>query len=632
MNRRVSTPPFLSAWVWLCAYLNCAGWILSAVHQLNAAGYAIALAAGLAGAGIFRRQFFGGLNLRSGLIRTRRRCRRFFPAFFFIVAGLVLAGGGWYAPGNYDALTYRLPRVLEWLSAGHWHWIATINERMNFSGTVWEWLAAPQLALLRSDRGLFLINVIGFLFLPGMLFAIFRQLGVARRTAWTWMWLLPLGYGYATQAGSIGNDLIGAVFCLASINFGLRARSSLAASDIWTALVAAALMTGVKLSNLPLALPCLVAVWPALFQSGRHWRTAPVVAVAAVCVMVSALPIMGLNWKFTGSWTGDPHNQYQVEVANPAAAVAVNGFLVGEHALVPPVLPDSRIINKKLEGLLPVSLKQQYPRLPLHELVEIPGEDNASLGLTVTLPLLLVLAAAAAGLGRQERWKRLVSAWRPVTVAAWIALLVCLAKLGSEAIARLLLPYYALVIIPILCVPGQEHWLRGKAWRLFLMILALGVLPVLVLSAYRPLGPAITVSSRLARSHPQNHLLARLAQTYEVFSRKNDVLAPLREALPAKVKTVGLIAGGNDASYSLWRPFGQRRVVDLRADISRFLAQPATDAWVVVKENQWPKVSPVPLKIWAAEHHADMVIRVPITEVVSWGPEYWVVLHFPAKT
>ena len=34
-------PTLVLLWVWFCAYLNCAGWALSALHQLNARGYAV---------------------------------------------------------------------------------------------------------------------------------------------------------------------------------------------------------------------------------------------------------------------------------------------------------------------------------------------------------------------------------------------------------------------------------------------------------------------------------------------------------------------------------------------------------------------------------------------------------------
>ena len=45
------------------------------------------------------------------------------------------------------------------------------------------------------------------------------------RAAWHWMWLMPTGYCFLLQAGSIGNDLFGAVFALAALDFALRAAS-----------------------------------------------------------------------------------------------------------------------------------------------------------------------------------------------------------------------------------------------------------------------------------------------------------------------------------------------------------------------------------------------------------------------
>ncbi len=241
--------------------------------------------------------------------RTRRRYLQPLPAIFLGLTVLVFIGGLFCAPTNYDALTYRLPRILNWLAAGHWLWIPTLNDRMNFSGVAWEWLAAPQFALFHTDRALFLINLVSFILMPGLLFSVFRQLGVRRRVAWTWMWLLPLAGGYIMQAGSVGNDLTGAMFCLASVHFGLRARKSGRVPDVWLALLAAALMTGVKLSNLPLALPCAVAVWPAL----PHLRHSLAKSFAVLCLatLASALPILVLNQLYAGNWGGDPQNEYQ---------------------------------------------------------------------------------------------------------------------------------------------------------------------------------------------------------------------------------------------------------------------------------------------------------------------------------
>ena len=614
------------ALLWLCAWLNFTGWALSALHQLNAVGYAVSLLLFSAGCSFwkpaagfeifprpFRRNFF-------------RRFRRPLPALFLLVTVLVFLGGALYAPGNFDALTYRLPRMLSWLAAGHWCWIPTINDRMNYSGLAWEWIALPFFALGRSDRGLFLINAIGFLFLPGLLFSIFRQVGVARRVAWTWMWLLPLAYGYVTQAGSIGNDLLGTLFCLASVFFGLRARRSGNVGEVWLALLAAALMTGVKLSNLPLALPCLVAVWPALGQLRKHWLGS--LAVAGLAVVISAVPLMAVNYLNTGSWNGDPRNTYQFQIANPVAGVLGNGFLMAEQSFTPPLLPGADRLNHRLTQLLPDSLQKQFVHLGSNKLNEMPVEEGAGLGLGVTLPLVLVLGAALAGFGRAGATKSGGALLPPLALAAGISLLCYMAKMGSEAGPRLMLPYYPLALLPLWRLPAQAFLLRRRAWRVFLVLLALGVLPVLILSVSRPLWPAQSISKKLAQAHPANALLQRLATTYETYAYRNDFLAPLRAGLPADAGEIGFIAGDNDTDYSLWHPLGQRRVKYLRADLRHFLAQPNICEWVVIKENVWPAISPVPLTAWAATHHAKIVLTLPITELVSWGPENWCLLHF----
>jgi hypothetical protein len=614
-----------AAVICLCAWLNCTGWTLSALHQLNVVGYTVSLLLGVAA--------FWWWKRRTALEIFPRRttsviCRRFrlpLPAFFSFLTVLIFLGGVLYAPSNYDALTYRLPRMLNWMTTGQWSWIPTFNERMNYSGVAWEWTALPLLVLTHSDRGMFLINALGFVLLPGLLFSIFRQLGVARKVAWTWMWLLPLAYGFVTQAGSIGNDLTGVVFCLLAVHFGLSARRSDRVRDVWLAVLATALMTGVKVSNLPLALPCLVAMWPALGLLRKHFIGS--LAVAVIAVVISALPIMALNQLHTGSWNGDPQNKYGMQIKNPAAAVLGNGILLAEQSFMPPVLPGSRQVNHWIIQALPDSLKTAFPRLLLNTFNELPGEEGAGLGLGITLPLLLVLGISIYRFRHWGSLKDVFSLLPPVALTAWVSALFFLAKIGSEAGPRLLLPYYLPVMIPFLLLPAQLELLRLRAWRIFLFLAALSVLPVMVLSMSRPLWPAQSITTRLALTHPGNPTLQRLATTCTVYAHRNDLLAPIRSALPDSAREIGFIAGSNDTDYSLWRPFGQRKVRYLRPDIRRFLQNPDLE-WVVVKQNIWPEISPVSLETWAAAHHATIVATMPIVEIVSWGPENWCVLHF----
>ena len=86
-------PTLVLLWVWCCAYLNCAGWVLSAIHQLNAGGYTVVLALGLAALVCWRRstsrEFFPEIRWS----KYRRRFRRPFPLAFLILAALAFLGG-----------------------------------------------------------------------------------------------------------------------------------------------------------------------------------------------------------------------------------------------------------------------------------------------------------------------------------------------------------------------------------------------------------------------------------------------------------------------------------------------------------------------------------------------------------
>ena len=202
-------------WLGYCAWSVLLGWGLSALGCLNGWGYLAGLAVGLAalrtiGRGLVSRTFPA---IRRPFLK---RFRKLLPALYLATLVFALLGGILYPPSNYDALSYRLPRMLCWLSEERWHWIHTSYHAVNTRGSVSEWIQIPFLLLTGSDRLLFLPNVISFALLPGLVFGILMRLGVARRVAWNWMWIFPTGYCFSLQAGSIGNDLVGAtpVSCL----------------------------------------------------------------------------------------------------------------------------------------------------------------------------------------------------------------------------------------------------------------------------------------------------------------------------------------------------------------------------------------------------------------------------------
>ena len=179
-------------WIILSAWLVCTGWILSACHQLSWWGYVVSLSL-LAATLLLWKRLGSNEVAKQKYFSVRflqRRFRRPLPFVYGLCLLIAFIGGVLHAPNNYDALCYRLPRVLHWWSENQWHWIGGVNDRMDFSATGFEWLMAPLIILFKSDRLLFLINIIAYALLPGLIYLAFTQLGVARRVAWCWMWIL----------------------------------------------------------------------------------------------------------------------------------------------------------------------------------------------------------------------------------------------------------------------------------------------------------------------------------------------------------------------------------------------------------------------------------------------------------
>ena len=142
--------PFcLEIWLLYAATCSAAGWLFSFFHILNTPAYLVLhIFFFISIALLYRSQLeylFRPRTLRK--IRARffpaRRShehplslRLLLPAAFFLLAFLALIAGFIYSPNNFDALTYRLPRVLYWLQDNGWSWLHTINVRLNNRATI----------------------------------------------------------------------------------------------------------------------------------------------------------------------------------------------------------------------------------------------------------------------------------------------------------------------------------------------------------------------------------------------------------------------------------------------------------------------------------------------------------------
>jgi len=628
-------PPLALLWVWICAVLNCAGWGLSAVHALDGPGYAVVLVAGLLLLLVWRRTIIPSGSLAFHESRILRRIRRPLPLAFLILTGLMLLGGVLYAPSNYDGMTYRVPRILHWLAADQWHWIHTTYPRVNARACGIEWVSAPLILFSHSDRLLFLINVVSFLLLPGLVFSVFTRLGVRPRVAWYWMWIVPTGYCFLLQAGSSGNDLFGAPFVLAAIDFALRARTSHRARDFFGSILAVALMTSAKTSDLPLLLVWAVAILPS-WRLVFRWpvRLALVCVVAVAC---SFLPTAALNQYYCADWTGWKA-EGECAKSDPPLRLAANVALVTLQNLTPPVFPLAGKWNAFATNHIPPKLSLRLhqtvvePEAAEFHMEEMQIEESAGLGFGVCLLLLLSVVAAFAHRGSGiswNQWDSPLAVWQ--TSLRWLPLVALLALLSQSEvypISRILAPYYALLLPVCVAGPAQNWVVTRRWWRAAVGVVFLLAALLLVVSPARPLFPANTITSALRARHPDSRLLARADTIYALYRQRSDAFAPVLAELPPELKILGVFTY-DDPEASLWRPFGSRRILHIRPeDTTDYLKSEGVD-YVLINSHKmadWFHETPTQ---WVRRLNAVVVKKIPLTLRASEGPVDWWLVKLP---
>jgi hypothetical protein len=617
--------PFVRLWIWISAFASLTGWTLSALGQLNRAGYGVSFL--IFAVFVFLRRHdlgFGSVGHGFRFKQMLRRLRRPLPLCFAALAALVFLGGVLYPPTHYTALVYHIPRVLHWLAEGQWHWIHTPVVRMNYPGCAFEWLSAPLLLFTGSLRGIFLLNVIPFLLLPGLIYSLFVRLGVRARAARHWMWLLPTGYAFLLQAGSAGNDAFAVVFALAALDFGCRAWQSRQPRDLWYSTLAIALLVGTKPTSLPLLLPWAVLVF-ALLPLLRQ-RVVASVIVSVLALAVSFFPVAVLNQLHCGDWLGASIEPFNFKIPNPLVSVSGNAFVLLLQNLTPPVFPLAGWWNQHCPSILPqVWTKNFIPGF--FNLGELPTEDWAGVGFGISV--LALVSFVAALLSRRTGQPLLTITldvprfWRRCVLAApWLALLFYCAKAGMATPARLLAPYYLLLVPGLLVGAAQSQIVRRLWWRLLAGGVMLLAFTVLVVSPDRPLWPAKTVLSRLAKQHPDQKLIARALGVYTVYSQRANPLAKVRAQLPPEIKTVGFIGTEDDSDISFWLPLGQRRVKHfLASDPPELFRQAGVEFVVVGGQNLGFRG--ITLAAWMQKTGAEAIATNTVTLKITEGPQPW---------
>ncbi len=615
--------PFVRLWICISAFASFAGWTLSALGQLNRTGYT----AGFAIFILFLVWQWKPLGLVPGKINFYR-FRRPLPFCFAALAALIFLGGVLYPPSNYTGLTYHIPRTLHWLAAERWHWIHTPDNRMNYTGCDFEWLFAPLLLFTKSDRALFLLNFISFLLLPGLIFSVFIRLGISRRVAWPWMWLLPTGYTFLLQAGSIANDAVSAVFALAAIDFGCRAWQSRQPRDLWYSLLAVALLIGTKPTSLPLLLPWTLLIFPLLPVVCRKLGTT--LLIAAVALTISFFPIALMNKLHSGDWLAANLDDPRLHVDHPLIGIAGNSFEILVDNFTPPLFPLTNWYNQHISTFLPYSWVACFEDGFL-DIWGLTTGDWAGVGFGISL-LALVSTLAACFFGKTPDATAPHGSPTPqilrrlVLVTPWIALLAYCAKAGMSTPSRLIACYYPLLLPLLLVGAGHRQIVHRIWWRTLAGAVMFLSFIVLVVSPDRPLWPAKPILARLAVKHPDRHLFARALEVYTTYSHRNDPLANVRALLPPEATTVGFIGTPDDCDISFWRPFGQRRVEQFLLSDPPERFQSAKIDYVVVGGLNL-QLKGVTLENWLQKNDAKLIATATATLKVSEGPQPWFIVQ-----
>ncbi|HEU6447627.1 MAG TPA: hypothetical protein VFV23_04235 [Verrucomicrobiae bacterium] len=551
-------------WILLSTLLVASGWILSALHELNRAGYGIVFALAAIAVIIWQRKtkWRPTKNFPQLAKKFKKRFRHFAPALFLVLIVGSILGGALYPCTDLDSNAYRLPRVLHWLGQEQWHWIHTDDYRMNIAATGFEWLSAPLILFTHTDRVAFLPNLVSFLMLPGLIFSLFFRLGVRPRVAWWWMWLLSAGWCYATQAGSFHNDSFAVIYALAAVGLALRAREKWSVYDLWLSALAAGLLAGAKQTNIPLVLLWIIAALPSV----RLFAVKPIMttAVAIITLLISAAPVIIFNFVHVGNWTGIPEGSHwaRAQLHSPFWGIMGNAFALPAQNLLPPFFPWSNAWDDMMARFVKTGFGLHFTGFEHFGYLN-PGitEKNAGIGLGVFIFTIVSLFAGwrlpvsrPAGIVTVDKITRLLR-WAPV-----LLLLLFMAMVGAFQNARLLSPYYVFLFPLLLSLPGQSGLTRKGWWRWTGLLTMVLTLFTLMLIRSRPLFPAVTIFESLYNAHPHSKVVAQGWKSYSNRLSLESVRNCFKDSIPPEEKIIGYATFEGAAEPALWMPLGCREV------------------------------------------------------------------------
>jgi len=205
---------------------------------------------------------------------------------------------------------------------------------------------------------------------------------------------------------------------------------------------------------------------------------------------------------------------------------------------------------------------------------------------------------------------------------------VYMAKSGLTPAARLVAPYY-LFVVPVLLLPQfHARLVRTLWWRavaVMVMILAAGLA---IVTPARPLWPATRVLGSLGGAESEHPLVRRAWKVYSTYAQRWDSFAPAREMLPEGETVVGVVTF-DDPEASLWRPYGQRRIVHIAPDDTLEEVRHRGVRYILVSPVLLERFQHIDLPQWLERFDGTVVDERDVTLRVGVGTTRWCLVKLP---
>jgi hypothetical protein len=378
--------------------------------------------------------------------------------------------------------------------------------------------------------------------------------------------------------------------------------------------------TGVKSVNLPLVLPWVVAIWPAIPVVSR--RPAASIAVLVIAAFASCFPTALLNFRQTGHWTGDPRDEHRVKQPNTFVGFVSNAVMLAVANTQPPVLPNPSLWNQRFESWLArTPLEAECRSAPRFETRwgELPTEELAGAGPGLLLISGLLSAMALKYRKRPRRPHRSV-VWG-LGLAGWIAFACFVAQFSSEAIGRLSAPFVPILLLPLLQLPSVSNAFRPGWMRVLAVTCSALSLPGLVFSPARPLFPVNALISATGSGR-----FGRIAAVYATYGQRSDCYAPLLEKLHAAPDgELWFAGGGDDPEAPAWKPYGNWKV-------KQWTEVALSPPVVLASELGVRERFGLSWEEFLEESKADVFERAELCIRAGRGAEKWYLLRVPSRS